>query len=611
MPYNLFGFIFKDKKKDQAPSSFAPPQNDDGAIVIEQGGAYASVIDLDGIVKNEIELVTKYREMSQRPEVEGAISEIVNETIVTEEEKSPISLVTDKLNISDEIKQTVHEEFENVLNLLDFNNEGQDIFRRWYTDGRLYFHIIIDPNKPRDGIQELRYIDPRRIKPVIETETYVGENGVPMQIEKQRYYVYNQFGTDATTATTGVKIAWDSICYVHSGIQETNNTMILGYLHKALKPSNMLTMVEDATVIYRLSRAPERRVFYIDVGNLPKNKAEQYLKDIMSRYRNKMVYDATTGEIREDKKFLSFMEDYWLPRREGGRGTEISTLPGGENLGEMADVEYFKEKLYQALNVPVSRLQSESTMSFGEGASITREEVKFGKFIYRLRNRFTQLFDQLLSTQLMLKGVIAREDWNVIRQKIYYNFLKDTYYSEMKNLEIIQSRVSAVDRFINYAGKLVSWKWVRQNLLMQTDEEMKLLDDQMEEEKTDPRYQQLEAMVGGMPPGGMGMGGGMDGGMGGPGMGMEGDPNAMGGPAMQGGMGMDPSQGMDPNDPNAQMMMQQQQQAQQDQDVDDHQQAVVGGAASQQQPEDDSEDEDPDELPTDKITRNIEALWKR
>jgi len=550
--------------------------------------------------------------MSQRPEVEGAISEIVNETVVTEEEKSPVALVTDKLNISDEIKQTIHEEYDNILNLLDFNNEGQDIFRRWYTDGRLYFHIIIDPNKPRDGIQELRYIDPRRIKPVIETEVYVGENGVPMQIEKQRYYVYNQFGTDATTATTGVKIAWDSICYVHSGIQETNNTMILGYLHKALKPSNMLTMVEDATVIYRLSRAPERRVFYIDVGNLPKNKAEQYLKDIMSRYRNKMVYDATTGEIREDKKFLSFMEDYWLPRREGGRGTEISTLPGGENLGEMADVEYFKEKLYQALNVPVSRLQSESTMSFGEGASITREEVKFGKFIYRLRNRFTQLFDQLLSTQLMLKGIIAREDWNVIRQKIHYNWLKDTYYSEMKNLEIIQSRVSAVDRFINYAGKLVSWSWLRRNLLMQTEEEMKQLDEEMEAEKNDPRYQALEAMTSGMPPGGMGMGGGMDGGMGGPGMGMEGDPSAMGGPAMQGGMGMDPSQqGMDPNDPNAQMM-QQQQQAQQDQDVDDHQQAVVGAAAGQQQPEEDDEDQiDPDELPTDRITRNIEALWKR
>jgi hypothetical protein len=396
MAYNLFGFLFKDKPNKTGQTeipSFAPPQNDDGAVVIESGGAYASVIDLDGIVKNEIELITKYREMAQRSEVEGAISEIVNEAIVTEEEKSPVALVTDKLNYSDDIIKKIQEEFENVLNLLDFNNEGQDIFRRWYIDGRLYFHLVINNENPRDGIQEIRYIDPRRIKPVIETETWVTQEGIPMQTEKQRYYVYNQFGTDATTATTGVKIAWDSICYVHSGIQETNNTMILGYLHKALKPSNMLTMIEDASVIYRLSRAPERRLFYIDVGNLPKQKAEQYLKDIMSKYRNKMVYDATTGEIREDKKFLSFMEDYWLPRREGGRGTEISTLPGGENLGEMADIEYFKEKLYQSLNVPVSRLKSESTMSFGEGAAITREEVKFGKFIHRLRNRFTELFD--------------------------------------------------------------------------------------------------------------------------------------------------------------------------------------------------------------------------
>ena len=383
--YNLFGFLFKDKKTDQQPASFAPPANDDGAMVIEHGGVNQQVVDLDGIVKNEIELITKYREMSQRAEVEGAISEIVNESIVPEEQTAPIAIVTDKLNYSDDIVQKIQEEFENIMNLLDFNNEGQDIFRRWYTDGRLVFHMMIDDKNPRDGIKELRYIDPRRIKPVIETESFVTQQGVPVQQEKQRYYVYNQFGTEAVTATVGVKLAWGSICYVHSGIQETNNTMILGHLHKALKPANMLTMVEDATVIYRLSRAPERRVFYIDVGNLPKAKAEQYLKDIMSKYRNKMVYDATTGEIREDKKFLSFMEDYWMPRREGGRGTEVQTLPGGEVLGEMADVEYFKEKLYQSLNVPISRLQSQATrLSFGDGATITREEVKFGKFIYQV-----------------------------------------------------------------------------------------------------------------------------------------------------------------------------------------------------------------------------------
>ena len=504
--FNLFGFIFKDKHSEQTPPSFAPPSNDDGAMIIEHGGISQQVVDLDGIVKNEIELITKYREMSQRAEVEGAISEIINESIVPEEQTAPIAIVTDKLNYSDDIVQKIQEEFENIMNLLDFNNEGQDIFRRWYTDGRLVFHMMIDDKNPRDGIKELRYIDPRRIKPVIETESFVTQQGVPVQQEKQRYYVYNQFGTEAVTATVGVKLAWDSICYVHSGIQETNNTMILGHLHKALKPANMLTMVEDATVIYRLSRAPERRVFYIDVGNLPKAKAEQYLKDIMSKYRNKMVYDATTGEIREDKKFLSFMEDYWMPHREGGRGTEVQTLPGGENLGEMADVEYFKEKLYQSLNVPISRLQSQATMSFGDGATITREEVKFGKFVYRLRNRFTQLLDVLLSTQLMLKGVIAKEDWMAIRQKIHYDFLKDTYYSEIKNQEILRGRAGMVDTFLNYAGKLISWEWIRRQLLKQTDEEMKLLDEQMRKEKSDPRYQALEALTGGgmMP----GMGGG-------------------------------------------------------------------------------------------------------
>jgi hypothetical protein len=389
--------------------------------------------------------------------------------------------------------------------------------------------------------------------------------------------------------------------------------MILGHLHKALKPSNMLTMIEDASVIYRLSRAPERRIFYIDVGNLPKQKAEQYLKDIMSKYRNKMVYDATTGEIREDKKFLSFMEDYWLPRREGGRGTEISTLPGGENLGEMADIEYFKEKLYQALNVPVSRLKSESTMSFGgQGEVITREEVKFGKFVYRIRNRFTELFDVLLSTQLMLKGVIAKEDWRVIRQKIFYSFLKDTYYSEMKNLEILQSRIAAVERFMQIAGKLVSWEWMRRNLLMQTDEEMKQLDSQMLKEKSDPRYQALEAMSsGGMGmgmPGGMGDMGGMDQGMGGPGGEEGGD---AGGEQPQGedqggggeeGDGEEEEQGPPAPGPSQSQVP--------DTGGDD---GARTGKEDEGEGAGEEEEEplDPDDLPTERVTRNVEALWRR
>ena len=611
MAYNLFGFLFKDRKQEQEPLSFAPPQNDDGAVVVEQGGAFTTVVDLDGIVKNEIELITKYREMASRPEVEGAISEIVNESIVTEEQKSPISLVTDSLNYSDDIVEKIQEEFENVLNMLDFNNEGQDIFRQWYTDGRLYYHIIIDPKNPRDGIQELRPIDPRRIKPVIETESYVSQEGVPMQIEKQRYYVYNQFGTDATTTTTGVKIAWDSICYIHSGIRETNNTMILGYLHKALKASNMLSMVEDATVIYRLSRAPERRVFYIDVGNLPKQKAEQYLKDIMSKYRNKMVYDASTGEIREDKKFLSFMEDYWLPRREGGRGTEITTLPGGENLGEMADVEYFKEKLYQSLNVPVGRLKSDSGFNLGRTAEISRDEMKFGKFIYRIRNRFTQLFDDLLSTQLMLKGIITKEDWTTIRQKIFYSFLKDTYFSEMKNLEIIQNRMAVAEQCIGFVGKYFSHEWLRRSILMQTDEEFKQLDAQMMKEKNDPRYQAIEAMSSGMPPG-------MDPSMGGGGMG--GDPSMMGGQdpnAMMGGMppgmGGGPGGGMGGL---GGMPGQDQEDDEEDGGDDDEggQDQAPPQPATASEPEDDDDENaplDPDNLPTERATRNIEALWRR
>ena len=606
--YNLFGFLFKNRSNTQNAQSFAPPQNDDGAVVVESGGAFTTVVDLDGIVKNEIELITKYREMAARAEVEGGISEIVNEAIVTEEKKAPVTLVTDKLNYSDEILKKIQEEFENILNLLDFNNEGQDIFRQWYTDGRLYYHIIIDPSNPRDGIQELRLIDPRRIKPVIETESYVTQEGIPMQIEKQRYYVYNQFGSDATTTTTGVKIAWDSICYVHSGIRETNNTMILSHLHKALKPSNMLQMVEDATVIYRLSRAPERRIFYIDVGNLPKQKAEQYLKDIMAKYRNKMVYDASTGEVREDKKFLSFMEDYWLPRREGGKGTEIDTLPGGENLGEMADVEYFKEKLYQALNVPVSRLKSESTMSFGDGASITREEVKFGKFIQRLRNRFHQLFDDLLSTQLMLKGIIAKEDWATIRQKIFYDFLKDTYYSEQKNLEILTNRLNVVDRLVQYAGKLVSWESVRREVLMQTDEEMKEEDIRMNREKYDPRYQALEAMTSGPQglPGGMGAAGGADpmgGAMGGDpnamGGQMGGDPNAMGGP--QAG-GPPQQQGGEDDEEDAAMQQQGPQQPQGPGPI---------GASDDEEDEDEDAHVDMDDLPTERVTSNVEKLWRR
>jgi hypothetical protein len=595
MAFNLFGFAFGGPNKKKTHESFAPPENNDGALIVDQGGTHSTVVDLDGVVKTEAELIGKYRDCARLPEVDAAVSEIVNEAIVSEENKSPVSLVTDKLNYRDDVIAKIQAEFDNILGLLDFNNEGQDIFRSWYIDGRLFYHIIIDEKNPRNGIQELRFIDPRKIKPVIETETRINDLGFPVNVEVSRYYMYNPYTVDVNMAGSvpGSKIAWDSVCYCHSGLHESNNTMVISHLHKAMKSSNMLTMTEDATVIYRLSRAPDRRVFYIDVGNLPKQKAEQYLKDIMAKYRNKMVYDASTGEIREDKKFLSFMEDYWLPRREGNRGTEIQTLPGGENLGEMADVEYFREKLYRSLNVPVGRLKPDSGMSIGRATEITREEVKFSKFIDRLRNRFSHLFDTLLSTQLMLKGIVAREDWRVIRQKIFYDYLRDTYFAEMKDLEILRERLSSVDTAVNYVGKYYSHEWVRRTILRQTDEDIKRLDDQMTEEKDNPRYQAVEALTGMLDPAMMGMGGGMPG---------------VGGPPGGGTPMLPPASDSGDED--------------EEQDVES---PYVNGeepepeedeASSPDEDEEDDDEEqgpamDADNLPSDSVTKHIEALWKR
>lgn len=481
---NLLGFIFKTKDDvDKPEPSFAPPENDDSAVVLDKSSAFQSILDMEGVIRSERELVTRYRQLANIPEVDAAINEITNEAVNVEQYKNSVSLVTDKLIVSDETIGKIRAEFENVMNLLDFNNEGQDIFRKWYVDGRLVYHMIIDNDDPREGIKEIRSVDPRLIKPVIEKEHTTDKDGMPIQVEKNRYYVFGDQDANA------VPLAWDSVCYVHSGLKEPNNTMIYSHLHKAIKPANMLGMVEDAVVIYRLSRAPERRIFLVDTGNLPPKKAEAHLQQVMNKYRNKTSYDAATGEVRDDRKFLSLLEDYWLPRTESGRGTDIKTLEGGQNLGIIQDVEYFKEKLYQSLNVPVSRLKPNTGLAFDRASQVTREELNFGKFINRLRNRFTHLFDVLLSTQLRLKGIVGYEDWQQIRQRIFYDFLQDGYFSEAKDLSVLRDRLAAANQATEYTGRFYSNKWIRQSILNQTEQEMKEMDEQIAEEADDPQYQ--------------------------------------------------------------------------------------------------------------------------
>jgi len=491
--WRLFGFqIGADADTTPKPHEkvVSIPANEDGAITVQAGGVYGTYVDLDGqSAKNEIELITKYREMSLTPEASAAIDDIVNEAIVMEDNKDPVQIVTDDLPFDETFKEKVTDEFEYIVKLLDFNNIGYEIFKRWYVDGRLYFHIIINEEDPSAGIQEVRYIDPRKIRKVREIRKVIDRaTGAEVIADIQEYYIFNERGIQSSAGLYsaagmgGVRIALDSICYVHSGLVDSQYNTIVSHLHKAIKPLNQLRMVEDALVIYRLSRAPERRIFYIDVGQMSKGKAEAYLKDIMQRYRNKLVYDSTTGEVRDDKRHLSMLEDFWLPRREGGKGTEITTLPGGQNLGELQDVEYFKEKLFRSLDVPLSRLKSEAGFSIGKTAEITRDEVKFSKFIYRLRNRFTQLFDNLMKIQLQLKGVISEDDWEEVNKKLHYDFQKDSYFSELKTTEILQNRVGLLTQMSEYIGRYWSKEWVRKNILMLTDEELVEMDKQMEAE---------------------------------------------------------------------------------------------------------------------------------
>ena len=422
----LFGFSLERAKKVPKGPSFVQKDNMDGSQPIVGGGYYGYSVDFDGTVRNDYELISRYREMVLQPECDSAVDDIVNETICGNFDDVPVELELSNLKASDKIKKLMREEFDEVLRLLDFENRSYEIFRRWYVDGRLFYHKVIDPQNPRGGLTELRYIDPRKIRKVTEYEQKRPEQLRGLDLNTQltqkaaECFLYNPKGLKNST-NQGMKITSDSICYCHSGIQDLNKNMTLSHLHKAIKAVNQLRMIEDSLVIYRLSRAPERRIFYIDVGNLPKNKAEQYLREVMGRYRNKLVYDANTGEIKDDKKFMSMLEDFWLPRREGGRGTEISTLPGGQNLGELEDVKYFQKKLYKALNVPGSRLETETTFNIGRAAEITRDEVKFQKFIARLRKRFSELFMDLLKTQLILKGVVTLEEFEEMRTHIQFD----------------------------------------------------------------------------------------------------------------------------------------------------------------------------------------------
>jgi hypothetical protein len=489
---SLFGFEFKRVTPEEQPVSFAPPSNEDGAVVVAAGGSYGTYVDLEGTARTEAELVTRYRDMSITADIDRAVEEIVNEAIVHETDEKIVELNLDGLQMADNIKAVIIQEFNAIKNLLNFEDKSYDIFKRWYIDGRLYYHAIIDDKNPRLGIKELRNIDPRKIRKVREQRKKkdVKTDSAVSQTVRE-YYIYNEKGYNAQGLgggagqygpATGVKIAKDSIVHCTSGLMDTNGTMVISYLHKAIKPLNQLRVLEDATVIYRISRAPERRIFYIDVGNLPKMKAEQYLRDMMVRHKNRLVYDATTGEVRDDRKFMTMLEDYWLPRREGGKGTEITTLPGGENLGKMEDVEYFQKKLYQSLNVPATRLQTEQTYSIGRATEITRDEVKFSKFISRMRAKFSTLFLKCLEKQLVLKGIVTVEDWKSISQYIKFDYAKDNYYEELKETDVLNSRLQVAAQLAPYIGKYYSHGWIRSNIFKQSDEDREQMDTEIKEE---------------------------------------------------------------------------------------------------------------------------------
>jgi hypothetical protein len=496
----LFGFKIVRGEDEALPPSPVTPQLEDGAINIQTGAHYGIYVDLDGSYRTEVDLITKYRTMAMQPEIESAIEDIINEAIVHDERGETVKIVMDELPQPDSIKKLIRAEFKDMMRLLDFGNFGTDIFRRWYVDGRCYYHVVIDPENPRAGIKQLIYIDPRRIRK-IRNISKKKENGIDVIDRIDTFYLYNEKIVNNNVQSPqllgnyagGTKLSEDSVIHLTSGLFDPAKSTVLSYVHKAIRPMNQLRFVEDATVIYRVSRAPERRVFYVDVGNMPRMKQEQYLKDIMTKYRNKLVYDSTTGEVRDDRKHMSMLEDFWMPRRGEGKSTEITTLPAGQNLGQMDDVYYFEKKLYKSLNVPVSRLDNATGFSLGRSNEITRDELKFDKFVDKLRSRFSILFDELLSRQLALKGICTLDEWNLFKQYIHYDYIKDNNFTELKEAELLQNRVTTLAAVEPYIGRFYSKRWVMEHVLNLNEDEIEDMQNEIEEEAEQTAEEQQQA----------------------------------------------------------------------------------------------------------------------
>jgi len=487
---NIFGFEITRGKTPQSEKSFVAPSDEGGVESIRAGGYYGTYLDIEGVANTEAELIKRYRDIAMMADVDAAIEDIVNDSIANLDDEAALTLDLDNTGLSSSVKKQITGEFEYILRLLDFNNRSQDYFRRWYIDGRMYFHKVIDTEKPKEGIKDVRYIDPRKITKVKEIKKEKNTHGVSFVKSVDEFFIFNEKGLatrpgqyKASDSDNGLKVTKDAIVYCPSGLIDMDKNIPVSYLHKAIRPANQLRMMENAAVIYRITRAPERRIFYLDVGNLPSGRAEQYLKDVMDRYRNKLVYDANTGEIRDDKKFMSMLEDFWLPRREGSQGTQIDTLPAGQNLGQIEDIVYFQKKLYQALNVPVLRLEQQAGLNFGRAAEINRDELKFTKFVSKLRRKFSAIFDDLLKTQLVLKNIITEDDWKDIRENIVYRYAQDAYYTESKNQEILRSRIEVLQGASSYIGSLFSKQYVQKEILMLKDEEIEEINMQLQLEE--------------------------------------------------------------------------------------------------------------------------------